>query len=167
MKAITLRTPWLSLLLLLVAYSSFGWSLCYHAFPLVDSLPPGLPAQAALDQVLLKPALPKVVLLITVGGALMLSLAFMRPVSSFTRFINRWFKSDTVAFLCIAMFAGSTAVILYWLQIFLFVLTIAASGALARIDLQTCCFSESQSFYILSTVSLVGLISGWMLRVLI
>lgn len=160
------RIPWLSLLLLMVAYASFGWSVCYYAFPLVDALPRGLSTQEMFDRVLLKPALPKVALLMMIGGSLFLSLAFMRPLSNFTRFVNRWFKSDTIAFLTIAILAGMIAVILYWLQVFLFVMTIGAAGALARIDLQVNRCSDFQSFWILSTTSLVGLITGWTLRIL-
>ena len=161
------RIPWLSLLLLLVAYASFGWFLCYCAFPLVDTLPQGLSAQEIFDRVLVKPALPRVILLVAIGGSLFLSLAFMRPLSNFTRFIDRWFKSDTTAFLTLAILGGMVAVFLYWLHIFLFVITIGAAGALARIDLQTDRFSDAQSFWILSTTSLSGLVAGWALRVLI
>lgn len=161
------RIPWLSLLLLLASYASFGWFLCHYAFPLVDSLPHGLTTREVFDRVLLQPTFPKVVLLATVGCIIFLSLAFMRPLSNFTSFINRWFKSDTIAFLSIAIFAGMIAVVLYWLQVFLFVMTIAAAGALARIDLQTHRFSSFQSFWILSTFSLVGLAIGWALRILV
>jgi hypothetical protein len=161
------RIPWLSLLLLLVAYASFGWFLCHYAFPLVDSLPQGLSLHEVFDRVLLKPAFPKVVLLGTIGGCILLCLLFMRPLSNFTRLVTHWFKSDTIAFLTIAIFAGLVTVVLYWLQVFLFVITIAAAGALARIDLQTHRFSSFQSFWILSAFSLTGLISGWTLRILV
>jgi hypothetical protein len=166
-RAAKRQVPWLSLLLLLTAYASFGWFLCHYAFPLVDSLPEELSLQECLDRVLLKPALPKVVLLATVGGCILLCLLFMRPLSNFTFLISHWFKSDTIAFLTIAILAGLVTVVLYWLQVFLFVITIAAAGALARIDLQTHHFSSLQSFWLLSSFSLVGLISGWSLRVLI
>ena len=161
------RIPWLSLLLLLVSYASFGWFLCHYASPLVDSLPKGISTREVFDRVLIQPALPKVILLATIGGIIFLSLAFMQPLSNFTRFVDRWFKSDTVAFLTIAILAGLITVVLYWLQVFLFVATIAAAGALARIDLQTHRFSSLQSFWILSTFSLVGLIAGWTLRILL
>ena len=168
MKTLTAkRVPWLSLLLLLVSYASFGWFLCHYAFPLVDSLPRGLSTREVFDRVLLQPTLPKVVLLATIGCIIFFSLAFMRPLSNFTSFINRWFKSDTTAFLTISIFAGMIAVVLYWLQVFLFVVTIAAAGALARIDLQTHRFSGLQSFWLLSTFSLVGLAIGWTLRILV
>ncbi len=94
-------------------------------------------------------------------------MAFISPLTSFSSFISRWFKSDTVAFMTIVTIAGMAAVILYWLHVFLQILTILAADALARIDIQTAGLSGNQAFWILVLVSLTGLIAGWLLNVVL
>lgn len=133
------RIPWLSLLLLLVAYISFGWFL------------------SAVDSV-------KYDLLIAVAAGIGLAILFMHPLTSFSRFLDRWFKSDTVAFGTICMIAGLVAVILFWMHIFLYILTILAATALARIDIQISNFPEHHAFSMLSVTALVGLGLGWVAR---
>lgn len=103
--------------------------------------------------------------LLAIGWILVSSLAFISPLTSFSSFITRWFKSDTVAFLTIVTIAGMAAVILYWLHVFLQILTILAADALARIDIQTAGLTGNQAFWILTLVSLTGLIIGWLLNV--
>jgi hypothetical protein len=89
------------------------------------------------------------------------SIAFMAPITSFSAFVNRWFQSDTVAFTAIFLFAATAAVVLYWLHVFTQILTILAAETLARIDLQTRNINGMQSFWLLTTVCLVGLGVGW------
>jgi hypothetical protein len=103
--------------------------------------------------------------LLTIGWILVSSLAFISPLTNFSSFISRWFKSDVVAFLTIVTIAGMAAVILYWLHVFLQILTILAADALARIDIQTAGMSGIQAFWLLVLVSLTGLITGWLLNV--
>lgn len=90
------------------------------------------------------------------------SIAFMSPLTSFSTFVNRWFDSDTVAFTAIFLLAGLSAVVLYWLHIFTQILTILAAETLARIDLQTRGVNAIQSFWLLTTVCLIGLSFGWL-----
>lgn len=136
------KTPWLSLALLMVTYASFGWFLSSPAFPAYN--------------------LPLAVVWVCV-----ISIAFMRPLVSFTQFITRWFKSDTVAFLSIFMMAGVASLLLFWLHIFLYILTILAAESLARIDMQTQGVAEIRVFWILATVSLLGLGVGYGLRMIL
>ncbi len=89
------------------------------------------------------------------------AFAFIAPLTSFSRFISRWFKSDTVAFLAIFCMAALAAVILYWLHVALQILTILAAEALARIEIQMSGSSGLQAFWILTLVSLLGLSIGW------
>lgn len=92
------------------------------------------------------------------------SIAFMAPLTSFSTFVNRWFNSDTVAFTTIFLFAGLAAVVLYWLHVFTQILTILAAETLARIDLQTRSLNGMQSFWLLTTVCLIGLGFGWVIN---
>ncbi|MEX0268213.1 hypothetical protein AB3R30_03645 [Leptolyngbyaceae cyanobacterium UHCC 1019] len=92
------------------------------------------------------------------------SIAFMAPLKSFSAFVTRWFNSDTVAFTTIFLFAGLAAVVLYWLHVFTQILTILAAETLARIDLQTRSVNGIQSFWLLTTVCLIGLGFGWIIN---
>lgn len=95
------------------------------------------------------------------------SIAFISPLTSFSAFITRFFQSDTVAMLTLFMVAGLAAVILYWLHVFLQILTILAVDTLARIDIQYAGLTGIQAFWILTLVSLAGLILGWTANTLI
>ncbi|MBF2025864.1 MAG: hypothetical protein IGS48_03740 [Oscillatoriales cyanobacterium C42_A2020_001] len=98
---------------------------------------------------------------LAVSWVFLSSMAFISPLTSFSGFISRWFKSDTVAMLTLFMLAGMAAVILYWLHLFLQILTILATDVLARIDIQCLGLSGIQAFWILVSISLTGLVSGW------
>jgi hypothetical protein len=100
--------------------------------------------------------------LITVGWIFISAIAFISPLTSFNRIISRWFHSDTVALMTIFTVAGMAAVIFYWLHVFLQILTILAAEALARIDIQAARMSGTQAYWILTSISLAGLIAGWL-----
>jgi hypothetical protein len=120
----------------------------------VATLQPNNLCQLALDHNLFTAIL-------AISWIVISSIAFMAPLTSFSTFINRWFQSDTVAFTAIFLFAGLAAVILYWLHVFTQILTILAAETLARIDLQTRNVNGMQSFWLLTTVCLIGLGFGW------
>ncbi len=96
-----------------------------------------------------------------VGWILLSSMIFISPITSFNAFISRWFQSDTVAFTTVFLVAALAAVILYWLHIFLQILTILAADALARIDIQYLGLTGAQAFWILTLTSFTGLAIGW------
>jgi hypothetical protein len=100
--------------------------------------------------------------LIAVSWIFISSAAFISPLTSFNEFISRWFHSDTVAFMAIFTAAGMAAIILFWLHVFLQILTILAAEALARIDIQVARMSGIQAYWILTVVSMTGLIAGWL-----
>ncbi|PSB31716.1 hypothetical protein [Stenomitos frigidus] len=170
------KFPWVSFSLLIVAYACLGWLLANpaladpawllptcirtyafwgHALPLTGQ------AQNVCDAVVKENLLGA---LLAFSWIVIASIAFMSPLTSFNRFIIRWFKSDTVAFLALCVIAGMITFILFWLQLFLHISAILASEALARLDLQTLGFSKLQAFWILIMLSLAGLALGWTLR---
>jgi hypothetical protein len=102
--------------------------------------------------------------ILAIAWVVVASCMFISPLTSFNRFITRWFQSDTVAFLALCVIAGLIACILFWLQLFLHISTILASEALARIDLQTLGLSKPHAFWILILLSLIGLGIGWGMR---
>jgi hypothetical protein len=128
--------PWLSLALLLIAYTSFGWFLC-------------------------NPQIPLLAIVCAIAWVWVISAAFMHPIIGLNRFITRWFHSDTIAFLTLFALAGLVTTVLFFLRIFLYIFTILATEALARIDMQTLGYREVHAFWILATVSFLGLILGW------
>ncbi|MFM7447874.1 MAG: hypothetical protein ACKO24_04670 [Leptolyngbyaceae cyanobacterium] len=118
--------------------------------------------QSSLCRLSLKYNLP--IILAAVVWIVVAAIAFMNPLVNFSRFITRWFQSDTVAFLTICIVAGTASMMLFWLHVFLQILTIIAAETLARLDLQLSRLNNSQAFWILLMVSFVGLASGLTLR---
>lgn len=104
---------------------------------------------------------------LTIGWIIFSSLAFVSPMTSFNTFITRWFQSDMMAFLGMFIIVGLAVLILVWLRIILQILMILATDALARIDIQDLGMDGQQAFWILFTVSLVGLTLGWTAHALI
>jgi len=165
------KLPWISLLLLLAAYSSLGWVVSGPEFPEFSWLP--FVCEQVVDRLLaIATQTPQNVCrlavehnllggLLAVGWILLASFAFMSPLSSFSRFVNRWFQSDTVAFLSIFMLAGLATLVLFWLHVFLQILTVLAAEALVRIEMQTIGLTAIQAFWMLASVSLIGLLAGW------
>lgn len=98
---------------------------------------------------------------LAIGWVLISSLAFISPLTSFNNFIGHWFRSETVALGTVFLMAGLAAVVLYWLHIFLQILTILAVDILARIDIQYAGLTGIQAFWILTLISLTGLALGW------
>ncbi len=154
------RFPLISSLLLLLAYFSFGWFLSAPGFPTVDQalrlvFGSRMPVIGETVSVFLVPAVIWILFICSV---------FISPLDSFSRFITRWFKSDTVAFLSIFMLAGMAALVLFWLHIFLHILSILATESLARVEVQAAGFSNWQAFVILLLASLLGLALGGVAR---
>ena len=170
------RFPWVSFSLLLIAYACLGWLLadptlthptwllpgCHRVFDLFGHLL----SIANQKQNVCRAIVRGNVLsgLMALGWIVFASRAFMSPLTSFTRFITRWFKSDTIAFLALCIIAGMVAFVLFWLQLFLYIASILATEALARIDLQALGFGQLQAFWILVLLSTTGLGLGWMVR---
>lgn len=172
------RFPWVSFSLLVVAYACLGWLLasptftspawvepvCQRTLDLVRGGSTSLQPQSICNIFVQKNLLGATLAL---SWIVIASIAFRSPLTSFNRFVSRWFKSDTVAFLALCVIAGMVAFVLFWLQLFLHFGAILASEALARIDLQTLGFSTAQAFWILVLVSSVGLGLGWVMRLAI
>jgi hypothetical protein len=175
MFAIALRQlvktrPWISLTLLLATYANLGWVISSSEFSKAAWLPlfcnrslGGLHIAEHTHQDFCSLVVEYHLLggILAIGWILLASFAFMSPLTSFSRFITRFFKSDTVAFLSIVVLAGMASLILFWLHVFIQILIILAAEALARIDIQTLGLGASKAFWILTIVSLTGLGLGW------
>jgi len=137
------KLPWVSLLILLVTYTIFGWLLtAIHNDPWVIWL-------AAAATVLL------------IAAALTSALPVVKDLVGFT------LKSDLRAFTVVTVAAFLTVFIVTWFSEFTHALILMSAESLARLELQTSRFTQWQAFWILSIVSLAGLGLGWVAHTLI
>jgi hypothetical protein len=172
------KLPWMSLGLLLVSYTSLGWTMSNPNFPrlpwigticeqISESLiaTPKVGWESHICEIITQYNLTGA--LLSVAWVLLVAIAFMSPLTSFSRFITQSFKSDTAAFLSVFMLAGLATLILFWMHIFLQILTILAAESLARLYIQVWGGRGRQAFWILVLVSITGLSLGWIARLLI
>ncbi|MBW4521127.1 MAG: hypothetical protein KME16_15695 [Scytolyngbya sp. HA4215-MV1] len=141
------KLPWLSFTLLLVSYTCFGWFISDRFGWFFAST-----------------TLPKVVWLLAFAWAFFIDTAFIAPLTYGSRLVARWFRSDTVAFLTVFSVIAGFMMLLFWLQIFAYIVLIISAEALARVDMQTDGFSPKQAFWFLAILSLLGLICGGILH---
>lgn len=136
------KLPWVSLVLLLAAYSTLGWLLsAYHD--------------------------PWFVWVITVISVLLLATSLSSPWSRIRNGLARLFKSDSRAFFVAVVAAFLSVAIVTWLHVFVQALLVISAGILFRLDAQTAGLSNRQTFWILVTVSLTGLLLGAAAQILI
>jgi hypothetical protein len=130
------KLPWLSLSLLLAAYSTFSWVL-YHA------------------------TVPWLVWAAALAFAIAQSLLLTTLSEGFRVFLSKWLKSDVGYFTVVLSSAFFIAFALVWIQIFSYVAVLVAAEVLARLDLQNAGFNRSQALMVLTIVSTLGLLIGW------
>ncbi|MBD2059348.1 hypothetical protein H6F88_25685 [Oculatella sp. FACHB-28] len=128
--------PWLSLSLLLAAYSTFSWYV-YHL------------------------TITWVVWVCVIGFAVLQALLLTTFAQGFKAMVGRWLSSDTGYFTTVLSLAFLATTVLVWAHVFGYLITIIATEVLARLDLQNRGFSRAQSLFILTLVSLTGLVIGW------
>ena len=135
------KLPWFSLTLLLVTCSVLGWMLSalHH--------PPYAWAIVAIVILLLNALL----------------------ASSWTKIRNGFAsvsRSDTKTFFATVVAAFLSVIVIAWLKMFIPALILILTGILFKLDAQIAKFSEAQTFWILSIVSLTGLGFGGLLQTL-
>lgn len=131
--------PWISLVLLLLTYSSLGWTLANTKLPLYAW---GLIAIAIL-------------LLIELLTIPWKKLNYYSLIL-FKSALRSFFISILAAFLLFLMISR--------FRLFLDTLVILAATILARIDFQTTKLSQTQTFWTLACLSLTGLLIGFILE---
>ncbi len=135
---LTKRLPWLSMLLLLAAYIIFGKFVMATRHSVIAF---------ALAMV----------------WSVIVAVLLKNPFKGIRKILVKWFKSDTVAFCSILMFAAFASIFLNWLKVSLPVFMILFAELLVRLDLQTAEFNQSQSLTILIAIAWIGLGLGWAL----
>ncbi|KAF3889872.1 MULTISPECIES: hypothetical protein [Nostocales] len=126
------RLPWVSLSLLLLTYATYGW--------LISKANP-----------------PLLVWLLAITAAILLVGGLTSPFSKVADYTFFLFKSNLRSFTTTVLAALLFFAMLAWFRVFLDTLVIIAASILARIDFQTSAFNQGQTFWILSTLSLIGL----------
>ncbi|MCM0592642.1 MAG: hypothetical protein HEQ35_27690 [Gloeotrichia echinulata IR180] len=126
------RVPWVSLVLVLLSYSTLGW-------------------------VLSETKASGVVWLAVVFAVLFLLFSLATPSSSMTQFRNVLFKSNTRTFIVAVFAAFMLFVMVAWFRVFLDGLLVISAAILARIDFQAAGFREVHTFWMTSIFSLAGL----------
>ncbi len=94
-------------------------------------------------------------------GVLFVAMIFTFPKLNIERQLSRWLRSDTSALILLILFAALVSVILLWLHIFLKLIAIIAAETLFRLELYRNGFSATESFWLLSMTSMIGLTLGW------
>jgi hypothetical protein len=128
--------PWLSLLLLLTAYSTFSWFL-----------------YKSLD-------VTWVVWLLVLSLTLLEALLLTTLSKGLRLFVRSWLTSDVGYFASIIFMAMFVVFALVWVKVFSYVLVVVCAELLARLELQSAAFKRWQSFWILTGVSITGLALG-------
>ncbi|KYC41842.1 hypothetical protein WA1_17630 [Scytonema hofmannii PCC 7110] len=126
------RLPWVSLSLLLLTYATYGWLISKAKAPLL-------------------------VWLLAVTASLLLVGGLTSPLNRVAGYSFVLFKSNLRSFTMTVLASLLFFVMVAWFRVFLDTLVIFAASILARIDFQTSSFSRRQTFWILSTISLIGL----------
>jgi len=128
------NVPWISLILLLTANSSFGWLLAFY------------------------PLFPRIM-----GALLVFAIALFltTPFTNLKILLNKVLKSDTTMFSSAIATAFISVFLLSWIETVIHFLLLFSAGALVRLDLQSAGYSSKQSFWVLSIISLGGLFLGF------
>lgn len=129
------KLPWLSLVLLFSAYTTFGWFL--------------ISATATLLVWIL-------VFVLTLCQALLLTTWF----DGLRRFLSAWLRSDMGYFVLIIICAIGFSAALVWFKTFGYFLVLVSAEILARLDLQNAGFTRLQALVLLTLFSLSGLVAG-------
>lgn len=132
------RFPWLTSLLLFLAYATFG--------------------KLVISTAHLWTSIASVALL-----GVVIAIILMHPITSSEHMLKKWFKSDTVAFATLLGIAGFASILLNWFKIFLPIIMVLTAEALVRLDLQTAEYTQNQALGILVVIAWLGLGFGWAL----
>jgi len=149
------KVPGLALLLLLLAYGNFGWVLTdfqrdeIKTFKEVE--------HGTLGWFLVAFNLPWFVWLSAALLTLVLALVLTSPLSSRWNFFVWLFQSDLNIFVAAASIAFLGVILFAWIHIFSQFLALLAAKILASLESRAVGFKEWQAFWLLSSISMLGL----------
>lgn len=151
-KILLKKIPWLSIAVLLLTYSTFGWMYSFWAMELIE------------QGRLLSQLETELALRIIYGFGTMLimlvALIFTAPISLITVSFNNWLKSDVRTFLSIFIGAFAFTIIVQKLNYFAGFLVLLAAALLVKLNLQLAGYRKWLSWLIVTFFSLLGFIGG-------
>ncbi|MGB3693842.1 MAG: hypothetical protein WA865_07585 [Spirulinaceae cyanobacterium] len=166
-----IRVPKLSLGLLLLTYSVFGWQIGEVSSTLAreNEWQEAIARLAWLEST---PSFSNWLLssstaywglwVIVIVCVLLFAGAFTTPIKLIRTCFGGWLQSDTSAFVSIMGLSFAAVVMFCWIEAFTSLVIIFATGALARLDLQREGCGEWQAFTILTLLSFIGIGLGWL-----
>ena len=146
------KIPWLSLTLLLIAYTAFGWIFSSWS---VKAIAEGLILSRFEAEFALR-------LMYGLGASITLFIAILlsNPISVLTVGFGNWLKSDLRAFLSIFFGAFAFTLIFQWIGYVAKFLVLIAAALLLRLDLQQANANKWLSLLIMAISSLLGFTGG-------
>ena len=142
MVSIIKTLPWVSLTLVFVTYSVFGWILSQEN-------------------------LPEFVWLLIVISVLILVAAITTPWSKAVKYVRVLFNTKLKSFGFAVLGAFVFFLIFAEFRIFLDIMLIVSATILVRLDFQLAGAKEIQAFFFTSAFSIAGLMLGFLLNLLI
>ncbi|AFY56956.1 hypothetical protein Riv7116_4536 [Rivularia sp. PCC 7116] len=136
------QLPWVSLTLVLLTYSVFGWILSKENLPLFAWLMIGI-------------------------SVLLLVAAITTPWSKAVKYVKFLFNTKLKSFLLAVLGAFLFFLVFAEFRIFLDIMLIISATILVRLDFQVAGISENKAFLLTSLFSIVGLMSGILLDYLL
>jgi len=133
------RLPWLSLLLLLLTYSVFGWILSQKNLPIFQWV------------------------LIIIGGLFVIA-GLTTPWSKTRKYFRFLFNTNLKTFGLAVLGAFLFFLIFARFRMFLNILLMFSATLLVRLDFQTARFKQIQAFCLTSAFSMAGLMLGFLLH---
>lgn len=130
--SIVTRIPWIALGLIILSYSTLGWT--------VSDLQP-----------------PKFVWFVVLLTLLLLVGSLTAPYESISKYSAILLSSNTKTFVAAVLGAFLFFIMLAWFRVFLNTLLIISSIILGRIDFQSAGFSEGQTFIFTFIFSIAGI----------
>lgn len=151
------RLPWVSLILLILTYGSFGWyisqtSEAWSVWWIEYGKSLGWDLEETLLVIILYILAAIVILLVTFG--------LTAPVALLTFFMGSPLKSDLRAMFSVLIWSFAVVVIICWLEYFVHFLLLICSAILARLGLQQLGCNTWQTVIIIILISLVSFILG-------
>ena len=142
MQSIIKKLPWISLTLVLVTYSVFGWILSQEK-------------------------LPTFAWLLIVISILILIAAITTPWSKAVKYVRFLFNTKLKSFGFAVLGAFLFFLIFAEFRIFLYIMLITSTTILVRLDFQAAGLKETQAFLLTSLFSISGLMLGLFLNQLL
>lgn len=151
------KIPWLSIILLLLTYSSFGWIFARSSSRWIEWL---LENDSWFGLTFTEPVVFLSLKIIGVITVLFISLILTTPLRFFNYLFGTWLQSDTKALLSVLGFAFAAVLIACWLEQFIRLLVLTSAAMLLRFELQKNGYSQGLRKLLLGGLSLFGFVIG-------